>query len=86
LAWPGGLAIDITDEGHGFDRPDYVFARRAPSRDGHGLGLVLARALAEAEGGRLTITRSAPEPILTLHLPASPHRPVPDPATASSEL
>jgi signal transduction histidine kinase len=66
----GGLALDITDEGPGFDRPDDVFTRRAPSRDGHGLGLVLARALAEAEGGRLTITRSAPEPTLTLHLPA----------------
>jgi signal transduction histidine kinase len=67
-----GLALDITDEGPGFEHPDDVFTRRAPDRDGHGLGLVLARALAEAEGGRLTITRTGPHPTLTLHLPASP--------------
>ncbi len=67
-----GLALDVTDEGPGFDDTDDVFTRRAPDRDGHGLGLVLARALAEAEGGRLTITRAAPHPTLTLHLPASP--------------
>lgn len=67
-----GLALDVSDEGPGFKHPDDVFTRRAPDRNGHGLGLVLARALAEAEGGRLTITRAAPHPTLTLHLPASP--------------
>jgi len=67
-----GLALDVTDEGPGFDHPDDVFTPRAPDRGGHGLGLVLARALAEAEGGRLTLTRAAPHPTLTLHLAASP--------------
>jgi signal transduction histidine kinase len=76
-----GLGLDVTDEGPGFKRPDDVFARRAPDRNGHGLGLVLARALAEAEGGRLTITRAAPHPILTLHLPASPERSLRTPQT-----
>jgi signal transduction histidine kinase len=66
-----GLALDVTDEGPGFQQPDDVFTRRVPDHDGHGLGLVLARALAEAEGGRLTITCAAPHPTLTLHLPAS---------------
>jgi signal transduction histidine kinase len=77
-----GLGLDVTDEGPGFDDRDDVFARRTPDRDGHGLGLVLARALAEAEGGRLTITRAAPHPILTLHLPASREPSLPTPQTA----
>lgn len=79
-----GLALDITDEGPGFDHPDDVFTRRAPDRDGHGLGLVLARSLAEAEGGRLTITQAAPHPSLTLHLPASAQAIAPDPAAADA--
>jgi len=70
----GGLAIDVCDEGPGFTGdPDHVFDRRTPSRDGHGIGLALARSLAEAEGGRLSISRAQPEPTLTLLLPASPH-------------
>jgi len=77
-----GLALDVTDDGPGFEHPDDVFTRRTPDRDGHGLGLVLARSLAEAEGGRLTITRAAPQPTLTLHLPASPQAIAPNPADA----
>jgi signal transduction histidine kinase len=77
-----GLALDVTDEGPGFDRPDDIFTRRTPDREGHGLGLVLARSLAEAEGGRLTITRAAPQPTLTLHLPASTQPMASDPANA----
>lgn len=66
----GSLAIDVADEGPGFAEPDRAFARRQPG-DGHGVGLVLARALAEAEGGRLTITQAGPHPRLTLHVPRS---------------
>jgi signal transduction histidine kinase len=50
------LAIDVADEGKGVGDPTQIFARRSGS--GHGIGLSLARALAEADGGRLDLTDS----------------------------
>ena len=65
-----GLAIDVDDDGPGITgAPEDVFQRRATGSDGHGIGLALARSLAEAEGGRLVVTRREPGARLTLLLP-----------------
>jgi signal transduction histidine kinase len=64
------LAIDVLDEGLTPERPLLPVPEDVSGVPRH-LGLALARAIAEAEGGRLVHARTEPRTRLTLLLPAA---------------
>ena len=67
----GGVAVDVRDEGGGFDPAVLAgaFRRRDPRARGNGIGLALARDLAESIGARLIVADPGPRPVVTLLLP-----------------
>jgi signal transduction histidine kinase len=66
----GGVAVDVRDEGGGFDPAVLAgaFRRRDPRARGNGIGLALARDLAESIGARLTVADPGPRPVVMLLL------------------
>ena len=70
---PTAVVIAVSDTGEGLtdDEADPAFARGVSFRGGSGLGLPLARALVEADGGRLVLARRRP-PRFEITLPAAP--------------
>lgn len=71
-AGESSLVVEVGDTGPGV--PDelvpHIFDRGVSGRSSTGLGLALARALVEADGGRLELSRPRP-PLFTIFLPAA---------------
>lgn len=63
-----GVVIEVEDEGEGVSDMDELFERQPASRHGHGIGLALARSLAQAEGGRLLLRSLGPRPVFAVVL------------------
>lgn len=63
-----GVVVSVTDQGTQALDPQQIFVRRAPTATGSGIGLALARRLAEAEGMRLVLAEPGPRPAFHLIL------------------
>jgi signal transduction histidine kinase len=68
-----GAVVAVADKGDTIIDPDEVFVRRHPDASGEGIGLALARRLAEAEDLRLVVANSGPG--VTFHLVFGGRRP-----------
>ncbi len=76
---PHGIVIEVADEGQGVpeDLAPRIFDRNVTSGQGTGLGLALAKDLAAADGGRLSLAQRSPA-VFSLFLNAAPQRLDPD--------
>jgi len=70
------LVVEVTDEGPGVpsELGARIFERSVSGRKGTGLGLAVARELAESDGGRLELVRQKP-PVFALFLSSAPAGP-----------
>ncbi len=78
-----GVIIQVSDEGEGVDKDlsEAIFTKGFSTGGSTGIGLALAKSLAEADGGRLELSQARP-PIFSLALNAvpqslNPHRILP---------
>lgn len=74
-AGSGSVILTVTDSGTLERELDQLFVRYDPGAKGNGVGLALARSLAEGEGGRLVLAQVAPTQF-KLVLPVGPVDPV----------
>ena len=69
---PPGVVVEVSDEGEGITgETAEIFERRSTGSSGHGIGLALARSLADAEGARLVLEHAAPHPIFAVVMPTT---------------
>lgn len=69
------VALDVADEGSGIPADADIFQRGVSLQGGSGIGLALARALAEDNGGRLRLSQREPCTRFTLLLPPTENPP-----------
>ena len=74
MAQPSGIVVSVADEGRGVAEPARIFQRCSGNGTGHGIGLALARALVEGEGGRLLLAYRGPRPVFELLVPTRQER------------
>lgn len=68
-----GVAVDVCDQGRLPEGDlERLFARRSPQASGSGIGLALARSLAEADGARLVVQRRPDGTTFTVLMAAAP--------------
>lgn len=74
-----GVIIQVIDEGRGVDKDlaEAIFTKGFSTGGSTGIGLALAKSLAEADGGRLELTQASP-PVFSLALNAVPQSLNPD--------
>jgi nitrogen-specific signal transduction histidine kinase len=65
----GAVAFDVMDEGNGITLGADIFGHGVSFGGGSGLGLALARQLAEDQGSRLLLSTRVPQTQFTLLVP-----------------